>query len=43
MAEKVWNLTDGVALAAEAIDGGRGRDVLAKLVEVTNRQAAARS
>lgn len=43
VAEKVWNLTDGVALAAEAIDGGRGRDVLAKLVEVTNRQAAARS
>ncbi len=37
VADKVWNLVDGVALAADAIDSGRARAVLAKLVEVTNR------
>nr|WP_235830032.1 anthranilate phosphoribosyltransferase [Algihabitans albus] len=37
VADKTGTLTDGVALAAEAIDRGNARAVLSKLVEITNR------
>lgn len=33
---KVWNLADGVAMAAESIDSGRARAKLHKLVAITN-------
>ena len=36
VAEKVDDLTAGVALAAEAIDSGKAKSTLAKLVEITN-------
>ncbi len=37
VADKAGDLKSGVALAAEAVDGGRGRAVLDRLVEITNR------
>ncbi len=37
MAGKATDLAEGVAKASEAIDGGATRDVLARLVEVSNR------
>ncbi len=37
VADKAGDLKAGVALAAEAVDGGRGRAVLDQLVEITNR------
>ncbi|MBT4939122.1 MAG: anthranilate phosphoribosyltransferase, partial [Rhodospirillaceae bacterium] len=36
VADKVDNLTDGVALAGEAVDSGKAKATLAKLVEITN-------
>ncbi|MDT9071209.1 hypothetical protein, partial [Escherichia coli] len=36
VAEKVETLHDGVALAAAAIDDGRARAVLNRLIEITN-------
>jgi anthranilate phosphoribosyltransferase len=41
IAGKAADLKEGVALAAAAIDGGRARAALAKLVEITNREPAA--
>jgi anthranilate phosphoribosyltransferase len=38
VAGKAGDLKAGVAQAAEALDSGRARTVLAKLVEITNRQ-----
>jgi len=37
VADKAGDLKSGVAVAAEAVDGGRGRAVLDHLVEITNR------
>jgi anthranilate phosphoribosyltransferase len=37
VAERVENLRDGVAMAAEAIDTGAARATLNKLIEITNR------
>ena len=37
VADKAGDLKSGVALAAEAVDGGRGRAVLEQLIEITNR------
>ena len=37
VADKAGDLKSGVAVAAEAVDGGRGRAVLDRLVEITNR------
>ncbi|MCH7486991.1 MAG: anthranilate phosphoribosyltransferase, partial [Proteobacteria bacterium] len=36
IADKAENLTDGVALAAAAIDDGKAMETLDKLVAVTN-------
>jgi anthranilate phosphoribosyltransferase len=41
VAGKVWNLADGVALAADAIDSGRARAVLHKLATISNEEASA--
>lgn len=40
IADKAENLKEGVAMAAEAIDTGAARRVLARLVDLTNAQAA---
>ena len=40
VAGKTDGLEDGVALGAEALDSGRARAVLDRLVEITNRKAA---
>ncbi len=37
MAEKAADLTDGVRIAADALDNGAAKSVLAKLVEISNR------
>jgi anthranilate phosphoribosyltransferase len=36
VADKVSTLKEGVAMVADAIDGGQARDTLAKLVAVSN-------
>ena len=36
VADRAEDLREGVALAAEAIDGGGAREVMAKLVQITN-------
>ncbi|MEE8536018.1 MAG: anthranilate phosphoribosyltransferase, partial [Kiloniellales bacterium] len=41
VAEKVATLSEGVTLAAEAIDAGRARQTLERLVAITNRSASA--
>lgn len=37
VADQVSNLKDGVGLATSAIDSGKGKETLAKMVEITNR------
>ncbi|MDX1709986.1 MAG: anthranilate phosphoribosyltransferase [Rhodovibrionaceae bacterium] len=41
VADKADNLKAGAAMAAEAIDGGGARDVLEKLIAITNGRSAA--
>jgi anthranilate phosphoribosyltransferase len=40
VAGKAGDLMEGVRLAAEAIDSGRARDTLARLVAITNEEIA---
>ncbi len=39
VAERAANLAEGVAQATAAVDGGKAREVLAKLVDITNGSA----
>jgi anthranilate phosphoribosyltransferase len=43
VAGRASNLREGARLAAEAIDSGRARNVLSRLVEATNKQRVARA